>query len=132
MTIFDQLNDILFSKRGECLDNVDDESQFQPYMINRWCSMYSPAMAQIVNSTTNRLYNTFVDKQQFYKFVTGVFPKLSRKRIHYIKKNKPDPEQQPENLKTVARALELSEREIKSYYEHSSQHNASTTRASQS
>ena len=53
MTIFDILNDILFTKKGNLLQNVDDEAAFNNYMINRWVSMYSPNLAIVINSTTN-------------------------------------------------------------------------------
>lgn len=131
MTIFDCLNDILFTKRGKLLQNVDDETTFNQYMINRWTSMYSPGMAQLVNNTVNWLYTTFETKQQYYKFVSKVFPRVTQKRIHYIKKAKPDDVDEIENLHLIAKRLELSQREIKSYYEYS-KHGASSTRTSQS
>jgi hypothetical protein len=117
VTIFDCLNDILFTKRGKLLQNIDDEVNFNQYMINRWSSMYSPAMATLINNTTNWLYNTFETKQQYYRFVSRVFPKLNFKRIHYIKKKKPEDSVELENVPILARRLEISQREIKSYYE---------------
>lgn len=117
MTIFDCLNDILFTKRGKLLRNVDEENDFNQYMINRWVSMYSPAMAILVNNTTNWLYSIFETKQQFYQFTSSIFPRVGRKRIHYIKKVKKDEEDEIENLELIAKRLELSQREIKSYYE---------------
>ena len=118
MTIFDYLNDILFTKRGNSLQNVDEESGFNMYMLNRWISMYSPNLAIVINSTTNWMHGVFETKQQYYQFVSKVLPKVNRKRIHYIKKTKKEPtEQQEDNNKLMAKRLELSEREIKSYYE---------------
>lgn len=118
MTIFDCLNDILFTKRGNLLQNVDDETNFNQYMINRWCSMYSTSMATMVNNTVNWLYSAFETKQQYYRFVLSVFPRVKQKRIHYIKKSKPtDTEEQPDNIPLIAKRLELSQREIKSLYE---------------
>ena len=118
MTIFDCLNDILFTKRGKLLQNVDEETNFNQYMINRWSSMYSVNMASLVNNTTNWLWSIFETKQQYYKFVSVVFPRVPRKRIHYIKKQKPDqPEEKTDNVHLLAKRLELSQREIKSYYE---------------
>jgi len=132
VTIFDCLNDILFTKRGKLLQNVDDETSFNQYMINRWCSMYSPSMAILVNNTVNWMYSTFETKQQYYRFVTSIFPRLQNKRIHYIKKKKPEDIKQFENVKLLAKRLELSEREIKSYYEYSSKHSTSSACSSQS
>jgi len=117
MTIFDCLNDILFTKRGKLLQNVDEEGDFNQYMISRWTSMYSPNMAQLVNNTTNWLYSIFETKQQFYQFTKAIFPRVARKRIHYIKKVKQDDDDEIPNLELLAKKLELSQREIKSYYE---------------
>ena len=129
MTIFDCLNDILFTKRGKLLQNVDDEPSFNQYMINRWCSMYSPQLATIINSTVNWLYNTFETKQQYYRFVSTILPKVNNKRIHYIKKKKPEDQPEYQNIELLAKRLELSQREIKSYYEFQS---SCTTSASKS
>ena len=118
MTIFDYLNDILFTKRGNSLQNVDEESGFNVYMLNRWISMYSPPLAIVINNTTNWMHSVFETKQQYYQFVSKVLPRVNRKRIHYIKKAKnDDPEPATDNTKLMAKRLELSEREIKSYYE---------------
>jgi hypothetical protein len=115
VTIFDCLNDILFTKRGKLLQNVDDEPNFNQYMINRWSSMYSPQMAVLINNTVNWLYNTFETKQQYYKFVSKVFPRLRFKRLHYIKKNKPENNTQHDNVQLLAKRMQLSTREIKMY-----------------
>lgn len=127
MTIFDCLNDILFSKKRSLLKNVDDESAFNQYMINRWISMHSPSMAIIINNTANWLYNTFETKQQYYRFITTVIPKVPFKRIHYIKKKKQEESDKFDNIELLAKRLELSQREIKSYYEFSQQSNCSTS-----
>ena len=117
MTIFNHLNDILFTKRGDSLHNIDHETDFNMYMINRWVSMYSPGLAVVINSTTNWMSSVFETKRDYYRFVCKVLPRVSRKRIHYIKKTKPETTEQTDNTKLLAKRLELSEREIKSYYE---------------
>lgn len=129
MTIFDCLNDILFTKRGKLLQNADDEPAFNQYMINRWASMYSPQMALLVNNTVNWLYAVFETKQQYYKFVSNVFPKLHNKRIHYIKKNKTESTEEYPNVDILAKRLEISQREIKSYYEFKSSRPATTSQS---
>ena len=130
MNIFDYLNDILFTKKGNKMTNVDDESDFNQFMINRWCSMYSPNMAVIINSTTNRLHSIFTTKNDFYKFVSTILPRVKFKRIHYIKKNKSNENADEfKNVDLLAKRLEISEREIKSYYEFQS---SCTRRASES
>lgn len=129
MTIFDILNDILFTKKGNLLKNVDEESSFNNYMVNRWISMYSPSLAVIINNTSNWLWSVFETKQDYYKFINTIIPRVSRKRIHYIKKAKPEEKpKEIENIQLLAKRLELSQREIKSYYEYSSQHSPTSTR----
>ena len=129
MTIFDILNDILFTKKGNLLKNVDEESSFNNYMVNRWVSMYSPSLAIVINSTSNWLWSVFETKQDYYKFINTIIPRVSRKRIHYIKKVKPeDKPKEIENVELLAKRLELSQREIKSYYEYSSQYSTTSTR----
>ena len=129
MTIFDCINDILFSKKNKLLNNVDNESDFNQYMISRWCSMYSPNIALVINNTVNWLWNTFETKEQYYKFITTVIPRVRRKHINYIKKTKNTPEEF-ENVSLLAKRLELSQREIKLYYESQQQHESSSTSTS--
>ena len=117
MTIFDILNDILFTKKGNLLQNVDDEAAFNNYMTNRWVSMYSPNLAIVINNTTNWLHSIFETKQDYYRFVSKILPKVQRKHIPYIKKVKEDKTTDLDNIELLAKRLELSQREIKSYYE---------------
>ena len=128
MTIFDILNDILFTKKGNLLKNIDEESSFNNYMVNRWVSMYSPSLAIVINNTGNWLWSVFETKQDYYKFINTIIPRVSRKRIHYIKKVKPeDKPKELENVELLAKRLELSQREIKSYYEYSSEYSTTST-----
>ena len=53
-TIFTFINDIIFGKKGDVIENVEDEDQFNGYLVNRWVSMYSPDNASIINETTNK------------------------------------------------------------------------------
>ena len=115
MTIFYFINDILFKKKGDLLDNVDNESGFNLYMLNRWASMYSTGVATIVNLTTNRYYSIFDTKREHYNFMLRMFPKVKARRIHYIKKKKQTPDDTKEVIKRLAISLELSEREINYY-----------------
>ena len=87
--------------------------------------MHSPQMAVVVNNTVNWLYSIFETKKQYYNFVSTVLPRVPNKRIHYIKKKKPEQEQKVDNVELLAKRLELSQREIKSYYEF--QNNCSTS-----
>ena len=115
MTIFNFINDILFKKKGDLLDNVDSESGFNLYMLNRWTSMYSTTIATIINLTTNRYYSIFDTKQEHYNFMLKMLPKVNPRRIHYIKKKSKTSDDTKEVIKRLAISLELSEREINYY-----------------
>ena len=119
-TIFDYVGAILHTKDRSKFTTMDDEQSFQPFMVNRWVSMYSPEMATVVNTTTNKYANLFKNKQDLFNFYVTVFPKLRNKRIAYIKKTKESkstkkPEDDPVPL--MAQAVELSQREIRAYIE---------------
>ena len=116
-TIFDFINDILFQKKGDKLDDIESESQYNPYMINRWISMYSPQMANIINLTTNRLYSAFPTKRENYRFLVHFLPKVRFKRTNYIKKITKDKEATDDSINILAKNLELSKREIRYYIE---------------
>jgi hypothetical protein len=115
LQIFDYINDILSYKKGDLLNNVDDESAFNGYMINRWLSMYSPNMAQIINDTTNRMYSIFETKKEYYNFLVSIIPVSRPKRIYYIKKNNKTKTEKDDEVTLIAKNLELSEREINYY-----------------
>ena len=122
--LFDLINKILVSKKKIDI-NIGDET-VHPYIINRWISMYSPAMASVINSTGNWLYSIFDDNtSEYFHFLQKIFPVLPNKRIYYIKKPKKDqPNKQDTdfNEKVLAQHLELSEREIKLLLEYECQH----------
>ena len=75
-----------FKKKGDLLDNIDAESEYNPYMINRWISMYSPQMSILINNTVNRYYSIFSTKKDNYKFLVAFLPVCKPYRISYIKK----------------------------------------------
>lgn len=113
--IFTFLNDILYKKKGQLLQNCDDESQFQPYMICRWTSMYSGEMTKLINQTFNRLWSAFDDKDMWYKSFLTVIPQSHFKKINYLKKNKELKKSNPERaelIKQLAFSNEMSKREI--------------------
>ena len=113
MNIFDQLNDILFTKKKRCMSNIDDENNYVPYMINRWVSMYSPDHAMIINSTVNWMGQALETKLDHYNFLHSILPKSKWKRINYIKKVKEDKDEEDNKVQLLASTLELSEREVK-------------------
>ena len=112
--LFNYLNDILFYKKGNKITNIDDESQYNSYMVNRWLSMYSPKIASIVNLTTNRYHSVFSEKIDHYNFSLNVLPKSKPYRIQYFKKSQKQKEE-ASVISLLAKNLELSEREINYY-----------------
>lgn len=116
LTIFQILNDIIVTKKGNLLDNVEDEDQFIPFIVCRWLSMYSPEYAQIINETTNKHYNIFDTKKEWYEYLIKVLPKGSPGRIHYIKKEKrKELNNFDEIVKFLAKRFEISRREVEQY-----------------
>ena len=110
------LNDIIVTKKGNLLDNVEDEDQFIPFIVCRWLSMYSPEYAQIINETTNKHYNVFDTKKEWYDYLIRVLPKGTPGRIHYIKKEKrKDINNFDEIVKYLAKRFEISRREVEQY-----------------
>ena len=128
MAFFDVINDILFHKRGDKLDNVDHYADFSPFLVNRWCSMYSPNMCHIINQTMNRYHSLFEDKRLMYKLYLSIVPRVNQRFIRYIKKPKKDPvEDDQDDTPTIARGLELSEREINMYIQYEREHRSTNT-----
>lgn len=109
------MNDILFTKE-ENLKNDDDEAEYNQYMMNRWVSMYSPQNATIINETTNKYYNVFDTKKEWYDYLVKIIPKGSPGKIRYIKKEKrKDIKNYDEIVKYLAKRFELSKREVQQY-----------------
>ena len=113
-TIFDFINGALFTKTSS-LENVDDEMSFSMFMLNRWCSMYSPDMAIIVNDTSNRYYRSFDTKADQLAFCTAIFPRVKFKKIAYIKKAKAEKQSKEADtsIEHYAKSHEISTREAK-------------------
>lgn len=127
---FETLNNILFEKDSSKITDVDALEQFSPYMINRWCSMYSSDMCHIVNETTNRYHRLFDDKETMYKMYINLLPHVNKRYIKYIKKKKQDKSEtvdQDEQIDLLSRTLELSKREISNYIQHDSKHRSTNT-----
>jgi len=113
-TIFNFIDSVLFKKN--ILNTLNEgETQFNLYMLNRWCSMYSPDLTQVLNETANIYGKSFVTKQEQYEFVLNMFPKVKKKRINYIKKNKEEKIPEDTDINYIAKLSELSKREIKLY-----------------
>ena len=109
--IFSYLKDILFIKKKIYLNKSNEQLQFSPYMLQRWCSMADPNCNVIINNTTNRWLLQTQDKQFVYKLLITILPKLKQKKIAYLKKqNKSD---KKEEILDMCKVLECSEREYR-------------------
>jgi len=83
-------------------------------MLNRWTSMYSPAVAQCSN-VLNKYLSVFDNKRDLYSLFLAVMPKVPSRRIAYIKKIKEEKKDENTDIKLLANNFEISEREIKQY-----------------
>lgn len=116
--LFDVLSDILFNKRGDQLQSIDNEADINPYMLNRWISMHSPEGAFIVNEYNNKWWSVLQNKNDWYRFCLTVIPKYRSSKLSYIKKSSKEKKTISDDNKVyeiLAHNLELSVREVKSY-----------------
>lgn len=114
-TIFDYLNTILFDKSNEI---SIEENDFNLYMVNRWLSMYSPDMANVINETSNKYGQTLAVKEDQFKFLLNMLPKQRKKHIGYIKKKKEiksTKEEAIDMVTLIAKKMEISKREVENY-----------------
>lgn len=112
--MFKHLNSILY-KSKLAVDGINDNSEFIPFMVQRWCSMHSPAVTTIVNETTNKYWSVLSEKKDWYVALNTIIPKCNYKKIEYYKKSKKDTEANKEYLQKIANTLEISTREVISY-----------------
>lgn len=117
--MFDFLNKILFKTKAPDTANINESSEFQPYLVQRWCSMYSPEVAILLNQTSNKHWPTLQNNMDWFNYLYGIIPKTKFKRINYIKKKKDSEtkQTQKQTLQKVANNLEISSREINLYIE---------------
>ena len=90
MNIFEAIDGMAFSKKMHATENMEAESSWQPYMVNRWLSMLDASAATIINETVNKYHQVFSNKQDYYQFMVHVLPHYRKQRIHYIKKTQVD------------------------------------------
>lgn len=119
MNIFNYISNILFTKKDRYLKTIDQQSDYQPFLINRWCSMLNKQTCHLINTTSNTIYQVLDSKRDHYKFLHFILPRDKFRRINYIKKNKNSSENKEEdnNISKVAKNLQLSKREINLYIE---------------
>lgn len=87
MNIFDILDGVAFSKKKDLFNSLENEKEYQPYLVNRWLSMLDPSAAKIINDTVNRYGKVFERPVDQYHFLLNILPKYRKQRIYYIKKN---------------------------------------------
>ena len=120
MNIFEQLDDIVNKKQNKLAENLEDESEFVPFMAQRWLSMHSPHYAEILNVSSNRAWRSLGnDKQLWYKYFISIIPRGNSKHFRYIKKASKSPHKKIDDdiITMLAERLEVSKREIKLYIE---------------
>jgi len=76
--------------------------------------MYSPSTATFSN-ILNKYLGIFENKKDLYNLFVAVMPKVSSKRISYIKKVKEEKKEENNDIEMLANNLELSQREISEY-----------------
>jgi hypothetical protein len=87
MEIFDYIKNILFNKKKYREENFEETKQYNPFLVNRWISMYDGESAKIINETTNKINYFQNNKEMQYKMLLHVVPKKDFRKIEYIKKN---------------------------------------------
>lgn len=113
VTIFDCLRDVLFAKKQKYITVNDEQLNLQPYMLQRWCSMYGSSICHILNETTNKWLTATTNKQQFYKLLLTILPQQKYKKVAYLKKNTNSNKDQNHDIKDISISAELSQREVK-------------------
>lgn len=115
MNIFDLIRFLFFKVKNSPTEVTEEVTQcFTPFMINRWLTFYGKTQAVFVNETLNKFGNVISDKAKMYRLYDNLIPKLSYKKISYVKKVKQEKEE-IENIKMIAANKNMSVREIKEY-----------------
>lgn len=115
--MFVHINRILYKTKPSEVSNVSDDTDFTPFMLQRWCSMYSSDIANLLNETSNRHWPALNTKEEWFNYLDAIIPQCKFKSYKYIKKKK-DSESKAkdkESAAKVAAALEISSREVNQY-----------------
>jgi hypothetical protein len=83
--------------------------------------MYSPGINNLIDDTTNKYGQAFDSKDDQLSFLMNIIPSCRFKKINYVKKvkkEKPNKEQeeQEKNIGLIAKAREISKREVEQYF----------------
>jgi len=84
--IFDYIKNILFQKGNYKSENMEEIKKYNPYMVNRWISMFDGECANLINETTNKKDFLKNDKEMHYKLLLKAIPRKNFKKIEYFKK----------------------------------------------
>lgn len=111
----DFINDILRNKEGNLFNNLDNELEFSPYIIQRILSMNSFITCNILNHTTNGKFK-FLDKKQIYKLWVKIIPP-SNKFVETIKRSRKTTltEIEEKVVDFLAQKHKISKREVEEY-----------------
>ena len=110
-SFFDFVNNIAFDK--EQLDiNITDSQLYSAYITNRYITFLNNESAVLINNTINR-YGLVFNNEAHYNFLFNLIPKVRRKFIRYVKKEKVD----KTDFELLSKRHELSRREIQLYSE---------------
>jgi hypothetical protein len=115
---FKATNYLLFEERNSELDS-ELLQEFSPYMTNKTLSFYGDGiLIDHVNDILNVYGNLFSNKEDQFKFFENIIPKLPKKKINYIKKQKVEKkEETPIPEFYSKRELEMFEEMYKYSYE---------------
>jgi hypothetical protein len=84
--MFEVINHMLFDKKQEMTNELLKE--FSPYMVTRYMSFYDKDLLKYANDTLNTYGHVFETDEEKFRFFENIIPKLKRKKIEYISKNK--------------------------------------------
>lgn len=116
--MFTYLNNVLYKSNKDFIDltKIDDDTTFQPYIIQRWCTMHSTDVAFICNETSNKYWSVLQSNREWYMLLTTTIPRCNFKKINYHKKIKNEIDsKEKEYIQKIATTLEISSRELISY-----------------
>lgn len=104
MNIFDHLNNLTRNKIIPDFSDEDILKSYEPYMINRFLSMFDHwiPIIEIVNQHK-------LDKENHYRFLFNLLPQVSVK-FNYISKKKKDVKEEEKEL--LMRYFEFGEKDL--------------------
>ena len=111
------LKDIIQRKKGDLLDLPENELQFNPYIIQRFLSMQSAVVCDIVNQTINPKMG-ILGKKQLYLLMLSVVPRLRSTSFKYLKKEETGVmlnEKEKQAVDFLAQRYKLSKKDIEKY-----------------